>query len=170
MEKWSFNTMRACIQNNDYFIKSLGYLKTHAMEENLFACRIRNQRTFCLWNPESLALESRKYSSRNRINHSSLPPGIQNPESNRSKTLLDYMRWIKVDLLDQKYSINRVSTAYSCAKSVKILRSVSRKLILLILIQGYFSSYFVINQYYALLARRSSFENTTRYSKQHVGK
>ena len=51
------------------------------MEENLFACRIRNQRTFCLWNPESLALESRKYSSRNRINHSSLPPGIQNPES-----------------------------------------------------------------------------------------
>ena len=138
------------------------------MEENhFFACRIRNQRTFCLWNPESLALESRKYSSRNRINHSSLPPAIQNPES---KTLLDYMRWIKVDLLDQKYSINRVSTAYSCAKSVKILRSVSRKLILLILIQGYFSSNFVINQYYALLARRSSYENTTRYSKQHVGK
>ena len=160
MERWSFNTMRACIQNNDYFIKSLGYLKTHAMEENLFACRIRNQRTFCLWNPESLALESRKYSSRNRINHSSLPPGIQNPES---KTLLDDMRWIKVDLLDQKYSINRVSTAYSCAKSIKILRSVSRKLILLILSQGYFSPNFVINQYYA-------YTITTRYAKQHVGK
>ena len=69
--------------------------------------------------------------------------------------------------MDYKYSIDRVSTAYSCAKSVKILPSVPRKLILLILIQGYFSPNFVINQYYALLAQRSCYGNTTRYSKQH---
>ena len=37
------------------------------------------------------------------------------------------------------------------AKSVKILRSVSRKLILLILIQGYFSPNFVINQYQGMV-------------------
>ena len=37
----------------------------------------------------------------------------------------------KEDLLGHKYSINRISTAYSCAKSVKILCSVPRQLILI---------------------------------------
>ena len=118
----------------------------------------RVRESFCLLNPESgniLLVESGILGLRIpkiQLKESGIPLtiGIQNPESKFPLTKdgiqypeskiypvesriqdplgFHYMRWKNAYWLGHKYSINSL---YSCSKSVKILRSVPRKLILL---------------------------------------